>query len=131
MNITGLDSVLKALTFDESAILRLLDDTANDIAQQAITNVKDDFVGSTINVEKLDGGWVVNIGSDMELAGFLEWGTGNYVITPPETTTAYQMQWFKNGKGTLRPAPFLIPAWRVGCNKFLVELNKELKRQFG
>lgn len=131
MKVSGLDSALRALDFDENTILKLLDDTANDIAQQAISNVNDSLVGATINVQKIDGGYTVNIGSDFDMSAFIEFGTGNYVILEPEYTSEYARQWYVNGKGTLRPAPFLMPAYRVGVNRFLVELDKELKRQFG
>lgn len=132
MKLHGLNQVLNAITFDEGAILKVLEESADNILEDANNRVNDAFIGSTLTTvtRSIDGGWIIDIGSNMELAGFVEWGTGSHVVVPPEVTSAYTMQWWKNGKGTLRAKPFLIPAWRIGAGRLASELNRELKRQF-
>ena len=70
---------------------------------------------------------VVNIGSDLDLAAFFEWGTGDFVVVPSEVTDAYTMQWFVNGKGRLHAVPHLLPAWRQHAPKVVQLIQESLK----
>lgn len=134
MKITGLQSCLNALKFDESRIETILETAGSKILADTKGGIGqvDSTVASSYNmfVTKTSEGWTVNVGSDIDLAAYYEWGTGGFVVVPPETTDAYTMQWYKNGKGTLRPHASLIPAFRIAKPKLIQELTNELNRQF-
>ena len=65
---------------------------------------------SAWSVSKLT--WNVGIstlGPINDLAAYQEFGTGKW-IDIPAGMEAYAMQWYKNGRGTILPQPFLFPA---------------------
>jgi len=132
MKIHGLKEVLNALTVDEKAIGDALQEGGEIILQQAKDNVspKDSTVASSYNmtVTRNENGWLVDVGSNMELAAFFEWGTGEHVVVPPETTDAYTMQWFKTGRGTLHAYPHLLPAFRQNRDKVVELIKKSLTK---
>lgn len=134
MKITGLQSCLNALKFDDSKIGQIIETAGSKILADTKAGIGqvDSTVASSYNmfVTKNESGWTVNVGSDIDLAAYYEWGTGNFVVVPPETTDAYTMQWFKTGRGTLRPHASLIPAFRIAKPKLIQELTNELNRQF-
>lgn len=127
MKVHGLQEALKRLNFDENKIKQALEDGGKLILDQAKANIapQEGEVANSYNmfVTRDDQGWVVNVGSDLDLAAFFEFGTGDYVVIPSETTDAYTMQWFVNGKGTLHPVPHLYPAYRQYRDR-VVELIK-------
>lgn len=134
MKIHGLNKCLDALKFDENRIGEIMERSGNNIltSTKSVVGQVDSVVSSSYNmsVSKTESGWAVNVGSDIDMAAFLEWGTGDFVVVPPETTDDYTMQWYKNGRGTLRPHAALIPAYRVEREKLVSALLAELKRQF-
>ena len=134
MKIHGLNICLDALKFDENRIGEIMERSGNNIltSTKSVVGQVDSTVSSSYNmsVSKTRDGWVVNVGSDIDMAAFLEWGTGDFVVVPPETTDDYTMQWYKNGRGTLRPHAALIPSYRVEREKLVSALLAELKRQF-
>lgn len=128
MKIIGLNNVLKRLQFDESDLEGIMNDVGNDVLSntKSIIGAKDSTVSSSYDmyVTKDEQGWVINVGSNIELSAYYEWGTGDFVVVPPETTDAYTMSWFKTGKGTLRPYPALIPSARTGVVQLVDKLNE-------
>lgn len=134
MKITGLQSCLDSLKFDESRIETILETAGSKILADTKSGIGqvDSTVASSYNmfVTKNENGWIVNVGSDIALSAFYEWGTGDFVVVPPETTDAYTMQWFRTGRGTLRPYPHLLPAFRQYRDKIVEMINEELKKQF-
>jgi hypothetical protein len=134
MKITGLQSCLNALKFDDSRIETILETAGSKILADTKSGIGqvDSTVASSYNmfVTKNENGWTVNVGSDIDLSAYYEFGTGGFVVVPPETTDAYTMQWFKTGKGTLRPHASLMPAFRIAKPKLIQDLTNELNRQF-
>lgn len=135
MKITGLNNCLKALQFDDKSIENILTEAGSKILADTKSGIVqvDSTVASSYNmfVTKNENGWTVNVGSDIDLAAYYEWGTGGFVVVPPETTDAYTMQWYVNGRGSLRPHAALIPAFRIERQRVIQALQDELKRQFG
>lgn len=61
----------------------------------------------------------------LPLGAYFEFGTGSFVRVDPEWK---DMAWsfYKNGKGTLRPHPYLYPAFVLNREKYLAILRKKL-----
>lgn len=135
MKITGLNNCLKALQFDDKSIENILTEAGSNILASTKSGVGqvDSEVANSYNmyVTRDNNGWVINVGSDLKLAAYYEWGTGGFVVVPPETTDAYTMQWYVNGRGSLRPHASLIPSFRIERQRVIQAIQEELKRQFG
>lgn len=58
-------------------------------------------------------------------AAYVEFGTGGFVDVP-EGVEDYAMTFYVNGKGTMRPSPFLFPAFFTESKKMLEQIRKEL-----
>lgn len=134
MQIKGLQNCLNALKFDDSIVEKALNEAGSNILASVKSGMSsvDSTVASSYNmtVSRDSNGWVLNVGSDIELSAFYEFGTGGYVVVPSETTDAYTMQWFKTGKGTLRPHSVLFPAVRIEVPKLVTALNEAIKKQY-
>ncbi len=68
-----------------------------------------------------------NAGTD-HMAAYLEFGTGKYAAQYVPTLNSAElaklaMQFYKNGKGTLREHPFLIPAYRQEGKRLIGKLK--------
>lgn len=63
----------------------------------------------------------------LPLGAYIEFGTGAYVAVNPEWK---DLAWsfYKNGMGTLRPHPYLYPAYVQGRKRLLEQLKKGLER---
>lgn len=61
------------------------------------------------------------------MAAYVEFGTGKYVKIPPGFEQ-YAMMWYKTGRGTILPAPYLFPALEYNRNIFIEQLKKDLKQ---
>lgn len=61
----------------------------------------------------------------LPMGAYIEFGTGAFVRVDPEWK---DMAWtfYKNGKGTLRPHPYLYPAFVLNREKYLAILRKKL-----
>ena len=73
--------------------------------------------------------WSVGIptlGPVNDMAGYLEFGTGIYIDIIPGME-AYAMRWYKTGKGTILPHPFLFPAAEIERSRFITQLKKDLE----
>lgn len=136
MKITGLNNCLKSLQFDDSGLYNILNEAGVNIlaSTESIVSQVDPYVASSYNMyAKREGDRIiVNVGSDLDLSAYIEFGTGSYVIAPnSEVSSDYMMQFFKNGKGTIRPHSGLVPSFRIERTRVIQELQDELKRQFG
>ena len=65
-------------------------------------------------------------GSAAPYAPYVEFGTGSNVSIP-EGFGAYAMQFYVNGKGTMKAQPFLIPAYIKYKKVFLRDMRKIAK----
>lgn len=136
MKITGLNNCLKALQFDDSSIETILNEAGSNIlaSTESIVSQVDPYVAASYNMFVTNQGdrIIVNVGSDLDLSAYIEFGTGNFVISPnSEVSSDYMMQFFKNGKGTIRPHSGLVPSFRIERQRVIQALQDELKRQFG
>lgn len=130
MRIKGLEQAIKRLTVDENKIKQALEQGGKLILEQTRSSIQSQsgVLASSYNmrVTRDDNGWVVNVGSDLYLAAFFEFGTGDFVVVPSEVTDSYTMQWFVNGKGKLHAVPHLYPAWRMVAPKIVESIKKSL-----
>lgn len=114
MQIKGLDKVLRSLEFDDSKLQKAVREAGNLVEREAINNIVEPILKPMVNsfdVKETD--YIgVNIGTSSDIGAYEEFGTGGFVVIPPETTSEYAMQWYVNGRGTLHPNPWLFPAWR-------------------
>ncbi|AXF52567.1 MAG: hypothetical protein [Caudoviricetes sp.] len=135
MKITGLNTCLKALQFDDSGLYNILNEAGSNIlaSTESIVSQVDPYVAASYNmfVTKQGDKIIVNVGSDLDLSAYVEFGTGSYVIAPnSEVNSDYMMQFFKNGKGTIRPHSGLVPSFRIERQRVIQAIQDELKRQF-
>lgn len=137
MKITGLQSCLNALRFDESRIETILETAGSKILADTKSGIGqvDSTVSSSYNmfVTKNENGWTVNVGSDLKFAAFLEFGTGDFVVDADSDiglTNSYMMEYFVNGKGTLRSHAQLMPAFKIERVRLVEAIKSELNRQF-
>jgi len=82
-------------------------------------------IGKTLGLYRLTG--VVAFGGNAApYAPYVEFGTGSGVNVP-QGFEAYAMQFYVNGKGTMKAQPFLIPAFIKYKNVFLRDIRKIAK----
>lgn len=135
MRITGLNNCLKSLQFDDKSIETILTEAGVNIlasTESIVSQVDPDVAASYNMFARREGDRIIiNVGSDLDLSAYIEFGTGSYVIAPnSEVSSDYMMQFFKNGKGTIRPHSGLVPSFRIERTKVIQSLQDELKRQF-
>ena len=63
---------------------------------------------------------------NVPIAAYLEFGTGAFVEIQPEWK-GLAMQFYVNGKGTIKPHPYLYPAYHEESEKYITNLRKALK----
>lgn len=63
---------------------------------------------------------------NVPIAAYLEFGTGAFVEIQPEWKSL-AMQFYVNGKGTIKPHPYLYPAYHEESEKYITNLRKALK----
>ena len=139
LKITGQKELLKKLAaFGEEAertISSVTQSVAGNIALKASQNAPIEAPGldsnelaKSINVEPRESGkmfYQVAVNA-LPMGAYMEFGTGAFVdVKPGWESTAWAF--YKNGKGTLHPKPFLYPAWREGKDEYKESLNALLK----
>ena len=112
----------------KSAVVRNTDQ----IYAQALSNVPvlDGYLRGSGNTSYKDGqltGIVAFGGNAAPYAPYVEFGTGSGVNVP-QGFEAYAMQFYVNGKGTMKAQPFLIPAFIKYKNVFLRDIRKIAKK---
>ena len=135
MKIKGTSQVLNRLkrvssqaTLEtKSAVVRNTDQ----IYAEAVANVPvlDGYLRGSGNTSYQDGqltGIVAFGGNAAPYAPYVEFGTGSGVNVP-QGFEAYAMQFYVNGKGTMKAQPFLIPAFIKYKNVFLRDIRKIAK----
>ncbi len=76
---------------------------------------------------KIDkNGLIGRISATEDYAPYVEFGTGQFVKVP-EGFDKMAMSFFVNGKGKLKPRPFLIPSWASEVPIFKADLEKIIK----
>lgn len=121
IKITGQKELFRKLAqFGEEAEKRvdqITHATATQIADQAKLNAP--RANATINIaqginvaKEAHLFYTVNVQA-VPIAAYLEFGTGAFVDVAPEWKDM-AMMFYKNGKGMLRPQPYLYPAYNRG-----------------
>ena len=136
MKIRGTSQVLnrlkrvssQATLQTKSAVVRNTDQ----IYAQALSNVPvlDGYLRGSGNTSYKDNqltGIVAFGGNAAPYAPYVEFGTGSGVNVP-QGFEAYAMQFYVNGKGTMKAQPFLIPAFIKYKNVFLRDIRKIAKK---
>lgn len=104
---------------------------ANEMRAKAISNKiaygqnVSDAIGE-ITVEKQTETYYTVGVQRVPIAAYLEFGTGAFVEIQPEWKSL-AMQFYVNGKGTIKPHPYLYPAYHEESEKYITNLRKALK----
>ena len=101
------------------------------IYAQAVANVpvQDGHLRGSGNTSYQDNqltGIVAFGGNAAPYAPYVEFGTGSGVVVP-EGFNAFAMQFYVNGKGTMRAQPYLIPAFIKYRKVFLNDMKRLAK----
>ena len=135
MKIRGTSQVLnrlkrvssQATLQTKSAVVRNTDQ----IYAEAVANVpvQDGHLRGSGNTSYQDNqltGIVAFGGNAAPYAPYVEFGTGSGVVVP-EGFNAFAMQFYVNGKGTMRAQPYLIPAFIKYRKVFLNDMKRIAK----
>jgi len=135
MKIRGTSQVLnrlkrvssQATLQTKSAVVRNTDQ----IYAQAVANVPvlDGYLRGSGNTSYLDNqltGVVAFGGQAAPYAPYVEFGTG-INVSIPQGFSDFAMQFYVNGKGTMKAQPFLIPAYLKYRKVFLSDMRKIAK----
>ena len=135
MKIKGTSQVLnrlKSISKDtELAVKSAVVRNTDQIYAQAVSTVpvQDGHLRGSGNTSYLDNqltGVVSFGGNAAPYAPYVEFGTG-INVSVPEGFSAYAMQFYVNGKGTMKAQPFLIPAFIKYKKIFLRDIRKIAK----
>ena len=101
------------------------------IYAEAVANVPvlDGYLRGSGNTSYQDGqltGIVAFGGNAAPYAPYVEFGTGSGVVIP-QGFNAFAMQFYVNGKGTMRAQPYLIPAFIKYKKVFLNDMKRIAK----
>lgn len=131
--IKGLDEVIKRLRAIEVDGQRMVKDEIEGAARDIEAQAKS-LAPTTVGVNLKQGishsidqsGLAASITQNATPIGaYVEFGTGSYVVVHPEWKDL-AWQFYKNGMGTLRPHPYLYPAYVQGRKRLLNQLEKGL-----
>jgi len=123
---------LKALGDVGQELATEIEGTATDVEIDAI-RAAPVSIGQKISKKASNGGLVqqieVNAG---KIGAYIEFGTGSsaaqLVPTLPDEWQAIARQFFINGQGTLKSAPYLYPAWVRHTTGFEQRLKKIMEK---
>lgn len=140
LKITGQKELFRALAkFGEeaeslvdratkSAATRIADDAKNAAPRDLNLGEKwrETNIPQGINVAK-EGRlfYTVNV-QDVPIAAYFEFGTGAYIDIPPEWAHI-AWEFYKNGKGTIKPKAFFYPAFTKGKVTYEAQLKALLE----
>jgi HK97 gp10 family phage protein len=99
---------------------------ANEIATKAAILAPGNFgtLRQSINANKISSGrWKVSV--NVFYAAYVEFGTGTFVEVASEWRDI-AWAYYVNGKGYMRPQPYLYPAYVSGIRQYKIDLNDAL-----
>ena len=131
LKITGQKSVFKALakfgTEVEQKVESVTQTTAQEIALVAAQNAPANFgkLRQSVHARKEGHLFHTVYVNDVPIGAYVEFGTGTFVEVPAEWR---DMAWefYVNGKGYLRPHPYLYPAFTRGKAQYKKDLQQIL-----
>ena len=134
---------IKGITSVTARFQRLSKQAELSVKSSVVRNTDQIYAEAVANVPVLDGylrgsgntsylnnqltGTVAFGGNAAPYAPYVEFGTGSGVNVP-QGFEAYAMQFYVNGKGTMRAQPFLIPAFIKYKKVFLNDIRKIAKK---
>ena len=136
MKIKGTSQVLNRLkSISKEAELGVKSSVVRNTDQiyaEALANVPvlDGYLRGSGNTSYLNNqltGTVAFGGNAAPYAPYVEFGTGSGVVIP-QGFNDFAMQFYVNGKGTMKAQPFLIPAYLKYKKVFLNDLRKIAKK---
>lgn len=126
--VAGINRMLKDLQNRGETITKsIITATAEQVATDAKTTLQasqSDYhkIAQSISATKeTDFRWFVGV-NELPMGAYVEFGTGVFVDVPQgwEETA---MQFYVNGKGYLKPYPYLIPAFHKGERQFKQDIR--------
>lgn len=134
-----IEKLRKFDSIGENRIKIISETIANEIASDAKSNVmgyQDAELGgkiaASIKAEKVRGdafSYTVRVG-EQPMCAYVEFGTGMFVQIPPGFEKI-AWQYYVNGKGYMRPFPYLYPAYYKGRRQYKKDLKDSLNYLVG
>lgn len=93
---------------------------------QTIVPVKLGKLKQSIKAEYKNNGLQGEVSATEKYAPYIEFGTGQFVKVP-KGFEKMAMSFYVNGKGRMKPRPFLIPSWASEVPIFKKKLEKIIK----
>ncbi len=132
--VQGLDAVLRSIDSYSNKVQGQIDDTLTAAAEAAVETAKQlaptDDSNLHNNIGYVNEPFSKDIYSGAAYSAYIEFGTGANVDVPNiegMNLPAYAMTFFVNGKGRIRPHPFLFPAIQQETRKLPGIIEKILK----
>ncbi len=133
MRVRGIAGINRMLRDFESKSKVVVESVTQVTVQQVATDAKTTLQSSPIDYHKIaqsisaykeSDRWKVGV-NELPMGAYVEFGTGVFVEVPQgwEDTA---MQFYVNGKGYLKPFPYLIPAFYKGQEQY----KKDIKDAF-
>jgi hypothetical protein len=144
VRVIGLDKALRDIESKGKAavqaVVETLAETADAIDFDAKSNAPNVIGGVTLNIkQRIDKiasnkglNWKIGIQGTQDFDAYAEFGTGQdaaQILNSPGYTPeirAIAMNFFKNGKGTLKGKPFLFPAWIKNTANLVDEIKDKI-----
>lgn len=127
-----INKLLKFGSIGENRVNIISEKNAQDIAQMARSNISGHSdlgaeIANSIRVESTRRGkitYTVRVGY-VPLAAYVEFGTGTEVEIP-KGWEKIAKHYYVNGKGYMRPYPYLYPAYYIGRRQYKKDLKDSL-----
>ena len=129
-----IEKLRKFGSIGENRIKIISETIANEIASDAKQNISGyqdrelaGKISASIKVEKVRSdafSYTVRVG-EQPMCAYLEFGTGTFVQIPPGFEKI-AWQYYVNGKGYMRPYPYLYPAYYKGRRQYKKDLKDSL-----
>lgn len=144
VRVVGLDKAIKDIRKKfkgaESVIIGVLEDTATNIEIDAKMDAPSEIEGVVLNIkQRIDKipsnkglSWSIGVQGTQDFDGYAEFGTGQNakeILNSPGYTQEMRdiaMGFYKNGKGTLRGVPYMMPNWIKHTANLVDELKKDI-----
>lgn len=88
-------------------------------------------IKGTYSIEYKNNGFVVNIGTENEIAAYIEFGTGDfatsYLSGQTQEVKDDAIKFFVNGEGKMPAKPYLFPAYYKYKDQIAPEINKRIQ----
>jgi hypothetical protein len=139
INITGIDKALSGVKSNYDKIITEIDHEVNASVELMATNAKSAFeldlpeIRNSIRAKKnafLNYSLIAGT-PNSPLAAYIEFGTGRYFTLYPGKEKEWQdlaRNYYKNGKGTTTPHPYLYPSFKSGLVSLISNIKQVIKR---